>query len=290
MDIRKKKRVLRPSLSFAQQHLSLKSFVICCSFVLFLLLISRDFGGGSESFRPARVIIANLSVFSSSNSINNSIQESLAAQRRSINSTTNTRSNGYFRIENRVLFTDHVLVILSANGQSPRNLLQLGGTIDCVYQRWDDGKTERREREETLTRPMLSADEYGDTGTRWIVRCPYPPANYSAGVGLRGHLDDVVSSDWELSARENQTVESWDMVAYEATWDGEDTAVVFVKGFNLRSDQESLPNPFTCRFKVENKTEGLVLASKAITASQEIIRCPLPQVLKTNSKEHQRKE
>lgn len=285
MDIRKKKRLLRPSLSFAQHHFSLKSFVICCSFVLFLLLLSRDFGGGSGSFRPTRVSMVNISVFSSSsNSINNSIQERLAAQHSSANSTpTNTHSNGYFRIESRVLFTDHVLVMLSANGQSPSNLLRLGGTIDCVYQRWDDGEAERGEKkEETLTRPMLSTDEYGETGTQWIVRCPYPPANYSAGVGLRAHLDDVGASDWELSARENQTVESWDMVAYEATWDREDTAVVFVKGFNLRSDKESFPNPFTCRFELENKTAGLPLTSKAITASQEIIRCPLPLVLKTN--------
>lgn len=229
--------------------------------------------------------MSNFSVFSSS--ANNSIHSS-------VDITSNTTGSNYdstseFRIESRVLFPDHVLVILSANGESPRNLLQLGGKIDCFYQKlWNDNSSSDDDGaesiEETFTRPMVSADEYGETGTRWIVRCPYPPANYSAGVGLRAYQRaDVAASGWQLSARENQTVESWNMVAYEAAWDGEDIAAVFLKGLNLRSDKESDPKPFRCRFWLSGgKRESLGLTTMAITASQEVIRCPLPKALKTN--------
>lgn len=191
------------------------------------------------------------------------------------------------RIEDRVLFTDHVLVILSTtNGKHPRSSPHLGERIDCVYQKWwnessSSGLKERREERETVTYPMLSADGYHNG--RWIVRCPLPLANYTAVVGLKGHRGDVAGFDWVVEVGNNQTVQSWDMVAYEAALDGENTAVVFVKGLNLRADKASNPNLFSCHFRVGNSE----LTTEAITAAQEVIRCPLPLDLRTDLGENE---
>lgn len=272
---RKRKRILKNSLSFAHYlHLSLRSLILCFSFFLFLLFLSHNFRVGSGTFRPAR-IVPNFSLFSSS--ISNSVQD--LATIHSSSSRINQGLGLELKVENWVLFTDHVLVILSTNRTRPRGGVNLGERIDCVYH--TNRKDRRRKREKTITRPILTAEEYQDG--KWIVRCRLPPANFSAAVGLKGHRSNVAGFDWVASREENQTVKSWDMVAYEAALDGgEETAVVFVKGLNLRSDRESDPNQFNCHFRTGKKEKGTEHTSKAITAAQEVFRCPIPQEVREN--------
>lgn len=98
-----------------------------------------------------------------------------------------------------------------------------------------------------------------------MVRCPLPPANHSSAVGLRwrdGGLIDESNSEAEV-------VPAWDRVAYEAVLDS-GTAVVFVKGFNLRRDKKFDPNQLLCRFE-----SGIT--TTAIGVAQEVVRCPLPE-------------
>lgn len=273
MDTRKRKRVLKPSLSFVNYlHLSFRSLILWVSFLLFLFFLSHNFRVGSGSFRPTR-IVPNLSLFASS-SISNSIQDLTALHS---SSRINSGLILELRIENWVLFTDYVLVTLSANEHHQRSL-NLGEKIRCVYQ--SNGIIKRRKKEKRIVRPVLSADEYHEG--KWIVRCPLPPANYSPAVGLKGRRSDVAGFDWVASKPENQTVQLWDMVAYDAVLDGEDTAVVFVKGLSLRSDRESDPNQFSCQFRVGKKGKNAELTTKAITAAQEVIRCPIPQGVREN--------
>ncbi|KAE8698889.1 UPF0392 protein [Hibiscus syriacus] len=70
---------------------------------------------------------------------------------------------------------------------------------------------------------------------------------------------------------------------YDAAVDGE-TAVVFVKGLNLRPHRVSNPTQFRCRFGLGNtgKDEGFVLMTKAVAAAQEVVRCSLPTSIRNN--------
>uniref|UniRef100_A0A803MBR4 Glycosyltransferase family 92 protein n=2 Tax=Chenopodium quinoa TaxID=63459 RepID=A0A803MBR4_CHEQI len=174
-------------------------------------------------------------------------------------------------IESRVLFNDHVLVILPAS-QSKSLHLQLPEKIDCVYPRKSGVSVGKK----TVNHPMLSVDDYGDG--RWLVRCPVPPANYTAAVGLKGEWKNGKGIEWEMGRGGKKSVQLWDMVAYEAVFDGEDMAVVFVKGLQLKPDRESEPTPFRCQFWKEG--EDYALTTQATTAAQETIRCPLPPELK----------
>lgn len=273
--------------------------MLCFCCFLFLIFISRGFNFGSGSFRPAP-IVPKISILATS--ISNSVEDLSTHQKvesgASIshsNSSNNNNSNNStgdgdgdgdgdgsltgYSIESRVLFNDHVLMILSANSKSPH--LQLAERIDCLYHRELGGNSSvegGEEREETVSYPILSSDDYGIG--RWIVRCPMPPANYSAVVGLQMRQEDTGGNEWAVGKEENQRVQLWDMVAYEAAFDGEDIAVVFVKGLQLKSDRESDPHPFRCQFR--KKGEDYALTTKAITAAQEVIRCPLPPELKAN--------
>lgn len=248
------------------------------------MLITRGFDFGSGPFRPAPIIpkLAILSASISSKSVEDvpTLRKVEIGSSDSKSNTSNSKSDnnstgdGLFTgmsIESRVLFNDHILVILPANSKFPN--LQLAERIDCVYHR---GMDVGEQSVETVNHPMLSVDEYGDG--RWIVRCPIPPVNYSAAVGLRGRWNDREGIEWVVGKGDNQSVQLWDMLAYEAVFDGEDIAVVFVKGLQLKSDRESEPTPFRCQFRKEG--EDYALTTKAITAAQEVIRCPLPPELK----------
>lgn len=183
------------------------------------------------------------------------------------------------RIEDRVLFPDHVLLILSNRIQSIEGL-------NCVYYEKTANDTsdeiirlqKKNNLEVVLLRPVLSLDDY-DERYRSIVRCPLPPMNYSAAVNLQ-MLDDRKA----MNAADNQTVaHSWDMMAYDAALDG-NTAVVFVKGLNLRPDRESNPTQFSCHFGLGNweRNEKFVLTTRAITVAQEVVRCSLPRSIRKN--------
>lgn len=150
--------------------------------------------------------------------------------------------------------------------------------IECLYHRQlNESDADRRVNKEFDVRPALSADGYDEF--RWIVRCPVPAGNYSAVVGLRWRRADVAAG-----VDSGGGVDKWDMVTYEAVMDGEESVVLFVKGLNLRPDRESDPNQFTCRFRwgTMDRRESEVHTSKAITAAQEVVRCALPEDVRTN--------
>lgn len=178
--------------------------------------------------------------------------------------------NGFLlqvKIEGRVLFPDHVLLLARKNGF-------LSTELECVYY-GDDTKEEIG----LVKKNVLSVEDYDES--RMIVRCPLPPRNHSSVVNLkkigrRKGLVDMMGGKGVIW-RSNKTVISWENVVYTATLD-EDTAVVFVKGLNLRADRESNPRQFSCHFGLgsRDKDGRFALRTRAITAAQEVVRCSLP--------------
>ncbi|KAK9277439.1 hypothetical protein L1049_006982 [Liquidambar formosana] len=259
---RKRRRILRPppSLSSPSTHFfSMRSLVLCLSFFVFLLFISSDrFTIGSAAFRPV-ITVSSLSSLSSSAS--NSIQD------------YRSKISPALKVEDRVLFPDHLLLMV-VDSRKDRN-----EELDCVYRELLNSTASS---DEVITRPVLSEDEFDEH--RSIVRCPLPPLNYSAAVNLqrRGKLEMNLADDDGLLLN-NQTVHSWEKVAYAAALDG-DTAVVFVKGLNLRPDRISDHSQFSCHFGLGNweKDGNFVLTSKAVAAAQEVVRCSLPRSIRKN--------
>ena len=258
---RKRKRAGRPYYYYYSQahYFSLRSFVLCLSFLVFLLFLSADrFPLGPASFHP----VLKASTLLSSSTTSSSILDSF-----------NSNNNRFLPIlvNDRVLFPDHVLLIVS-------NQIVQAQDLDCVYYSKFNGSDEL-----VKARPALSAEQYG--AFRSIVRCPIPEANYSGVVDLRRRVGDVAESDWSLRVKSNQssqTVHSWEKVVYEAVLDG-DTAVLFVKGLNLRPHRRSDPTRFSCHFGFGNwggENEGFVLTTEAVTAAQEVVRCLLPRSIK----------
>ncbi|KAF9624680.1 hypothetical protein IFM89_012973 [Coptis chinensis] len=181
------------------------------------------------------------------------------------------------RVEDWVLFPDHVLLLVSK--RSRLSWLNLHGGLDCIYrQGWTNSSFEFGDSGKLVALPVLSVDEYNELQS--IARCPLPPSNYSAMVQLRKRVirrKDGVNN----LVLVNQTVHSWEMLVYAAALDGE-TAVVFVKGLNLRPDRVSDPAQFSCHFDWNDseKSGKYALNTNAVTAAQEIIRCSLPLSLK----------
>ncbi|KAK9677361.1 hypothetical protein RND81_11G138600 [Saponaria officinalis] len=170
-------------------------------------------------------------------------------------------------IENTVSFPDFVLVILTTDADVSVFQNVAENRIDCFYQ--------KHESDRRIVYPSLSVDGYDGGGSRWIVRCPLPPPTHSGSVRLEVKTDTVTGFDWVVRMKGNQTVMSWgNMLAYEASFDGDATVAVFVKGLGLNGEIKSDPSQFTCRFG-----KDFALVTKAVTAAQEVIRCPLPQGL-----------
>ncbi|XP_010551465.1 PREDICTED: glycosyltransferase family 92 protein At1g27200-like isoform X2 [Tarenaya hassleriana] len=246
------------------QFSSVRPLILCfCSLVLLLLyLLSADMipalSVRSGSLRPVLRVPA-LSVLSSIDSIQRSFHGGFPE----------------LRVENRVQFPDHLLLILS-------NKIEKSEILDCVYSRLSDDADKQSSKfigkGETLVMPAISIDEYNEF--RSIVRCPNAPLNYSAAVGLQFHGDFVKQKG---GSDRNVTVHDWEKVVYEAVIDG-NSAVVFVKGLNLRPHKESDPSYFKCRFGIRNlkKDEGFVFETRAIAAAQEVVRCVLPRSMMKN--------
>ncbi|XP_074275843.1 glycosyltransferase family 92 protein RCOM_0530710-like [Silene latifolia] len=168
-------------------------------------------------------------------------------------------------IEDSVLFQDFILVILAVNSKVSGFRNFVGDRIHCFYQK----ETNESGR---ISYPILSIDEYDPGGSRWTVRCPSPPQTRLMSIG-RVESDNVAGVNWVAKITENQTAISWGkMLAYEVTFDGEETIAIFVKGLGLNGERKSDPSQFTCRFG-----NDFELFTKAITAAQEVIRCPLPR-------------
>ncbi|XP_002271877.2 glycosyltransferase family 92 protein RCOM_0530710 [Vitis vinifera] len=259
---RKRKRSLRASPSpHSHCGFSARSLILCLSFIFLLLLLHR-FPIGTASFRPV-VIVSTLSLLSSSTS--NSIRDYVSS-----------RLLLPLRVEDRVLFPDHVLLMVS-------HINDRSEVLECVYCK--DIGVEAANK--LIVRPVLSVDELDEL--RWVARCPLPPQNYSAEVNLRRppRKESIVDGD-EWLRRVHPTVHSWEMMAYAAALD-RDSAVVFVKGLNLRPDRESDPRQFSCHFGTGDRERGgkFALTTRAFSAAQEVIRCSLPRSIRMNpSKAH----
>lgn len=178
------------------------------------------------------------------------------------------------KIEDRVLFPDHILVLLSGSGIGSWNGVGNGKRLECVYRSnyTDSGGV----AEETKGVAVLSVDEYNDI--QWLVRCPLPPTNFSSVVTVRRRGTNL-AADTTADA-----LNSWENLAYEAVVDG-NTAVVFVKGISHRQDKASDPNRFRCHFGFGN--QKYILTSKALTAAQEVVRCTLPKSLEIHPEKSQ---
>ncbi|XP_022733345.1 glycosyltransferase family 92 protein RCOM_0530710-like [Durio zibethinus] len=253
---RKRKRIYRPYSR--AQFLSVRSLILCLSFLVFLLFLSSDrFPIRTASFHPV-LSVPSFSILSKS-----SLQDSFPGKLRLP-----------LRVEDRVLFPDHLLLLVAGK-------IDQADKLDCVYYKILDDSGEivkERKDKDIVHQVVLAIDEY--EGFRSIVRCPIPPRNYSAAVALRRRGDGV---DYAWSLRSNQTVHSWNRIVYEAAFDGK-TAVVFVKGLNLRPHRASDPTRFRCQFGLGNgnKDEGFVLMTEAIAAAQEVVRCSLPSSIRNN--------
>ncbi|XP_030498749.2 glycosyltransferase family 92 protein RCOM_0530710 [Cannabis sativa] len=260
---RKRKRLGKPYLP--PKFCSVRSLVVCLSFFVFLLFLSSDrFPLSPTSFRPALSSSPTFTLFYSAAS--NSILDSFGTR----------RQQRVSRVEERILFPDHVLLLVAGAR------LRQPALLDCVY--YISSTNGSRElidegRAGLVVRPALSTDGYDEF--RSIVRCPHPPANYSAAVDLRRRGDSV--NEYWPSSPIKRVVHSWDKVVYEAVLD-RDTVVVFVKGLNLRPHRKSDPTQLRCRFGLKRgeTDEGFVLTTPAITAAQEVVRCPLPRSIQIN--------
>ncbi|CAK9138863.1 unnamed protein product [Ilex paraguariensis] len=263
---RKRKRFVRPQYS-PKHYLSARSFILSFSFLIFLYLLSyRIFSINPSTFHPI-LVVSSLSLLSSSS-----------------NESVLDYSKGYylsspFRIEDRVLFPDHVLLLVSSTRKN--EWIKNSEGLECVYGKSFLNSTDSDDIV-TVKHSVLSVDEYDEF--RFIARCPLPPANYSAVVSLGwrgGSVVELGGGDGLL--RRNQTAHSWENVAYVAVLDG-GTAVVFVKGLNLRQERESDPSQYRCHFGLGNweRNGGFELTTRAITAAQEVVRCDLPWSIKKN--------
>ncbi|OVA14321.1 protein of unknown function DUF23 [Macleaya cordata] len=182
----------------------------------------------------------------------------------SLQASTNSGSEFFqLKVQDRVVFPDHVLLLFSKRSSSFIN-----GGLDCFYH-----KTGEQIRRQFVVLPALSVVVDYD-GSRSIARCPLPPANYSTMVNLQRHGSSEEDGILEVK---NRLVSSWETVVYEAVLDGE-TAVVFVKGLNLRPARASDPSQFICQFNWGNSelNDRYAVKTRAVTAGQEVIRCSLP--------------
>ncbi|XP_057774752.1 glycosyltransferase family 92 protein RCOM_0530710-like [Salvia miltiorrhiza] len=228
---RKRKRILRQSLSLS----CVRSVLLCFSFLTLLYLLSYALPFTCSAFRPV-LVVSTLSLLSSS-------------------ATTTAH---LLDIQDRVLFPDHVLLLLTrANKDGAREL-------ECLYFSESDLI---RGRNHSGVKKVLSIDEYDEF--RMIVRCPLPFGNYSGEVNLRWHGENGISEQ----VKDSWSLNNWDNLAYAAAID-DTSVVVFVKGLNLRADRKSDPSQFSCHFAL-----GKWKRTKALTAAQEVIRCALPRSL-----------
>lgn len=252
------------------QLFSFRSFVLCLSFLGFLgvllFISSNGYPVRSVAFHP--VLNSYTLSLTSTSSI------AAAATGNSLLDSINHRLLSLpISIEDRVRFPDHLLLLLG----TPHGIY-ISEDFECVYYHQDYSARDIGNQELVTALPGLSADAYDEFHS--IVRCPLAPANYSAAANLR-RLGEVAADPLR---RPDGPVHSWDKLVYEATLDGE-TAVVFVKGLNLRPHRRSDPARFSCHFGLGNRgrDDGKILTTEAISAAQEVVRCLLPRSILTNS-------
>ncbi|KHN28690.1 UPF0392 protein [Glycine soja] len=251
---RKRKRVV------AARHLhisSSRSLFLCFSFLIFLLFWYSHhhfFFFTPSTFRPS-LTASTLSLLysSASNSVLDPFQPTAPS----------------YSLQHRILFPDHHLLIITNPQQQKLH------ELECVYYTLHPNASSSGSPEPVFqvhVRPVLSTDRYDES--RSIVRCPLTQTNSSAGdaskaVDMRrrgevGHRN--------LGVLMNQTAQSWDRVAYEATLDG------------VRPHKISDPTRIRCHFGLKSfdKDNAFLLTTRAVSVAQEVVRCMLPQSMRNN--------
>ncbi|XP_043707695.1 glycosyltransferase family 92 protein RCOM_0530710-like [Telopea speciosissima] len=279
---RKRKRFFRPSFSSLLSHYySIWPLILC--FCCFVFLLLDGFSTiGSSAFHPV-LIVSRLPLLSTSSS---TATNSILLHSADDSDDDDDDDTGFLplKVEDRVLFPDHVLLFLSNSNRKSLQRIHRARKLDCVYKISNSNNSnEIVEESHRITLPILSVDEFD--GSRSIARCPTPPANYSSSVFLQRHR---IREQHNLGKEEeeeaalvgigiDQPVHSWESLVYSAALDG-DTAVVFVKGLNLRPDRATDPTQFICHFGWGNRQRNsrYTFTSEALSAAQEVVRCSLP--------------
>ncbi|KAJ8773786.1 hypothetical protein K2173_006436 [Erythroxylum novogranatense] len=246
----KRKRAFKPN-----EEVGFVMSLVGLSFLIFLFVSSRRSLLQDGSFRPV-LKVSTMSLLPS----------------RLTKRSVQVKSSPLI-VEDRILFGDHLLLIVSSKINTSENL-------DCVYYRLLNASA--WQLDQVVVRPAISVDEYHEVKS--IVMCPLPERSYSAALDLQRAGD---ATDDELLSAVNQStavVPSLDKVVYEAILDW-NTAVLFVKGLKLPPHKESDPTQFRCHFGSSNfdEDEGTVLTTEAITAAQEVVRCLLPRSMRNNT-------
>ncbi|XP_077237911.1 glycosyltransferase family protein (DUF23) [Tasmannia lanceolata] len=264
---RKRKHAVRPkqivrSIGFARfcsNHMWVRIICYCCVsfivfFILFLLSSHKLF---KDNFRPILIL------------------PRLSSARSWVKGEIDSTTNFVVRVEDRVIFPDHILLLLS--NKPSLSLIHQRGELKCIYH--ETPKPNLKSKQIQIL-SVYSVDFYK---SHTIARCPLPPTNFSATVTLKQQTNGLLHQAQEEGEKGlDLPVHTWETMVYEAFIDGK-TVVVLAKGLNLRPARVSNPTQITCHFGwAFNNTKRFSLKTKALTAAQEVFRCPLPLSLQKN--------
>ncbi|KAF7130771.1 hypothetical protein RHSIM_Rhsim10G0011800 [Rhododendron simsii] len=150
--------------------------------------------------------------------------------------------NGDWRVaivQETVLFPDQALIFLKYPRATP---LFSKDDIECVYFSPNSSQPHLNLQPDSID---------GDDLDLQIVRCPLQPHGIIASVDIKsnGHLLPLGPTY------------HWDLLAYDALIDNDNTTIVFVKGLNLRPERVMDPSRFKCVYGRDfNRSKLLVLA------------------------------
>lgn len=156
-------------------------------------------------------------------------------------------------IRETIFLPDEALIFLKVSGSLTK------ADITCTYS--------SSHSPEELSPTSL---EIGDDSDVWIVRCPLPPSGVIVSVAIMG--SNIIAPG---------PTYKWDSLAYEAIVDDDNSTIVFVKGFNLRSGKPADSSMYKCIYGWDLSDSSSVLRSDAVSAAQEIIRCRTPDAVLT---------
>ncbi|XP_041998891.1 glycosyltransferase family 92 protein RCOM_0530710-like isoform X1 [Salvia splendens] len=154
-------------------------------------------------------------------------------------------------IRETVIFPDEAVVFLK---YPPSASLFTKDDINCIY------LFPNSSHPQLFLSPSATDS---DGGGHHIVRCPLPPTRGTiVSLSIKHNGDHLAPGP----------MQRWDSLAYEAMIDGSDnTTLVFVKGFNLRSGRAADSSKFKCVYGSDS-----VLSADAVSAAQEVVRCRTP--------------
>ncbi|KAL8151012.1 hypothetical protein V2J09_020820 [Rumex salicifolius] len=232
-------------------------------FFIFLVFLVRFLLSSSSSYSPAILLAQGIDGINHQELVGlwrNPAMEAISEES-SAASLTST-----ITILQTVVFPDQISIFLK---YPPAVQLLTKGDLACVYLLNTSGPQSAQTRPPPLILPALHVD--GDSPENQIVRCPLQPRGSIATFGLKSGSG---SGPHLLSPG---LVYRWDWLAYEAMIDYDNSTVVFIKGFNLRSDRLSDPNRFSCVYGSDlSGPTNKLLTSEVISIGQEIVRCKTP--------------